>query len=333
LDRIGDRATIIETGNESYRCSMNEILEIGQVLELDDKGFIINQSNLDKIVDPWWPVVEAVKEGYINNLGDKAHSIYIRGSVARGQAREQISDVDSLAVVHGKQPDLEWAAGLTKDLVERFPFCAGVEIVCLPYDELLHSDDNANASWRMMLKTQCVCVFGEDLAARLPSYRPGADMVVHANDVRRPIERLSDDLRALAIIGRLPFSARFFKSLSVGCRPVVRLGCAEIMKRIIRAGFEVVMEEEGVYTRDLYPCYKIFSKHFPEKERSMRTALDLAVNPTSDPQELLSFLDDFGPWIIAKAEDRYGNSGERAGLGGRLLSMWRDLTKVSKLAK
>jgi predicted nucleotidyltransferase len=312
---------------------MNEILEIGQVLEPDDKGFIINQSNLDKIVDPWWLVVEAVKEGYINNLGDKAHSIYIRGSVARGQAREQISDVDSLAVVHGKQPNLAWGAGLSKELAERFPFCAGVEIVCLPYDELLHADDNVNASWRMMLKTQCVCIFGEDLTARLPAYRPGADMVVHADDVRRPIERLSDDLRALALIGKLPFSARFFKFLSDGCRPVVRLGCAEIMKRIIRAGFEVVMEEEGVYTRDLYPCYKIFSKHFPEKERSMRTALELAINPSSDPQEVLSFLDDFGPWIIAKAEDRYGSARERMGLGGRLLSTWRDLVRVYKRAK
>jgi predicted nucleotidyltransferase len=312
---------------------MNEILEIGQVLEPDDEGFIVSQSGVDKIVDPWWSVVEAVKEGYINNLGDNTHSIYIRGSVARGQAREQVSDVDSLAVVHEKEPNLAWVAGLTKDLAERFPFCAGVEIVCLPYEDLLHADDDINACWRMMLKTQCVCVFGEDLAARLPAYRPGADMVVHASDVRRPIERLSDDLRALALIGKLPFGARFFKSLSDGCRPVVRLGCAEIMKRIIRAGFEVVMEEEGVYTRDLYPCYKIFSKHFPEKERSMRTALELAINPSSDPQEVLSFLDDFGHWIIAKAEDRYGNARKRSGLGGRLLLTWRDLVKVSNLAK
>jgi predicted nucleotidyltransferase len=312
---------------------MKEILEIGQVLDPDDEGFIVNQANLDKIVDPWWPVVEAVKEAYINNLGDNAHSIYIRGSVARGQAREKVSDVDSLAVAHRKEPNLTWSAGLSKELAERFPFCAGVEIVCLPYDELLHADDNVNASWRMILKTQCVCVFGEDLAARLPAYRPGADMVIHANDVLRPIERLSDDLRALTLIGKFPFGARLFKSFNDGCRPVVRLGCAEIMKRIIRVGFEIVMEEEGVYTRDLYPCYKIFSKYFPEKERSMRTALELAINPSSDPQEILSFLDDFGPWIIAKAEDRYGNAGERRGLGGRLLSTWRDLVKVSKLAK
>lgn len=312
---------------------MNEILEIGQVLEPDDAGFIVNPSSIDKIVDPWRQVVEAVKEGYINNLGDNAHSIYIRGSVARGQARERVSDIDSLAVAHEVTPDLAWASGLKKDLAERFPFCAGVEIVCLPYDELLRADDDINASWRMMLKTQCVCVFGEDLAARLPAYRLGADMVVHADDIRRPIERLSDDLRALAFIGKLPFSARFFKPLSDGCRPIVRLGCAEIMKRIIRAGFEIVMEKEGVYTRDLYPCYKIFSKHFPEKERSMRTALELAINPSSDLQEVSRFLDDFGPWIIAKAEDRYGNARERTGLGGRLLSTWRDLVKISKRAK
>jgi hypothetical protein len=310
---------------------MNEILEIGQVLETNDAGFIVNHTGAEKIIDPWKPVVEAVRDGYVSQLGDNLHSVYIRGSVARGLARERISDVDSIAVVKEEVSEMKWAAPLSKELTGRFPFCVGVEIVCLAYRDLMNAADENSASWRMMLKTQCVCVFGEDLARQLPDYRLGNETVVHANDIRRPVERLADDIRALRLIGKLPFRTRLFKSLRGDHGPVIRLGCAEIMKRILRTGFELVMEDEGVYTRDLYPCYKIFSKHFPEKQSSMRRALELAINPTSDPDEVLRFLEDFGPWLIAKAESRYRPVRARAGLRERLTSTWRDLATISRM--
>ncbi|HEY0081516.1 MAG TPA: nucleotidyltransferase domain-containing protein [Pyrinomonadaceae bacterium] len=312
---------------------MNEILEIGQILETNDAGFIVNHSRVEKIVEPWKPVVEAVSDGYLKHLSDNVHSIYIRGSVARGLAREGISDVDSFAVVREPVSDLAWAASLSREIGRRFPFCVGVEVVCLTHDELLQGDDEYHASWRMMLKTQCVCVFGEDLAGRLPDYKPGAETVVHATDLRRQVQRLTDDLRALLLFGRLPFGNRLFKSSDGGYGPLVSLGCAELMKRIVRTGFEIVMEKEGVYTRDLYPCYKIFSKHFPARERSMRRALELAINPTSDPKELLEFLEDFGPWMINAAEARYAATAGRAGLRARLTSTWRDLVRIYELKR
>ena len=311
---------------------MNKILEIGEILETNDAGFIVNHTGIEKIIDPWKPVVEAVREGYLSHLGDNLHSVYIRGSIARGLGREFVSDVDSIAVVkEEKVSELTWAQRLSKELTGRFPFCTGVEIVCLAYDDLINADDEYNASWRMMLKTQCVCIFGDDLARQLPDYRLGAEAVVHANDIRRPIERLADDIRALRLIARLPFPTRLLKSLRGGYGPVVSLGCAEIMKRILRTGFELVMEEERVYTRDLYPCYRIFSKHFPDKEESMRRALELAVNPTSDPEEVLRYLEDFGPWLIATAERRYPPTTPRAKLRERLTSTWRDLATIARM--
>jgi hypothetical protein len=313
---------------------MNEILEIGEILQTNDAGFIVNHTGAEKIVDPWKPVVEAVREGYLTHLGDNLHSVYIRGSVARGLGRESVSDVDSIAVVKdGKVSEITWDVPLSKELTSRFPFCTGIEIVCLPHEDLMYADDEINASWRMMLKTQCVCIFGDDLAKQLPDYRPGAETLVHANDIRRPIERLVDDIRALRFIGKLPFRKRLFKSLRGDYGPVVSLGCAEIMKKILRTGFELVMEEEKVYTRDLYPCYKIFSKHFPEKEASMRRALELAVNPTSNPEEVLHFLEDFAPWLIATAERRYPSTSSRAGLRERLTSTWRDLAMIARMKR
>lgn len=312
---------------------MNEVLEIGHILETNAAGFIVNPSRAEKLIDPWKSAVEAVREGYLRHLGDKVHSIYIRGSVARGLARERVSDIDSFAVISGEVDDLSWAAELAEEVTRRFTFCAGVEVICLPLHNLLNGGDDFNASWRMILKTQCVCVYGENLAGRLPDYRPGTETVIHATDLRRQVERLTDGLKALLFISGLPFGGRFFGTSGGGYGPLVSLGCAELMKRIVRAGFEIVMEEEGAYTRDLYPCYKIFSKHFPALEGGMRRALELAVNPTSDPRELLAFLEEFGPRIVAAAEERYAPSRPRARLRERLTSTWRDLRRVSRWAE
>jgi hypothetical protein len=307
---------------------MNEVLEIGHIVTTDEAGFIINPARSEKLVEPWKQVVEAVKLAYLRHLGDNVHSIYVRGSVARGLARESISDVDSFAVVRREVGDLSWAAGVAKEVTQRFTFCAGVELICLTSDGLLRGADDYHASWRMILKTQCVCVYGEDLSARLPDYKPGPETVVHATDLRRQVQRMTDGLRVLLFLARLPFGERLFKTSGGGYRALVSLGCAELMKRIVRTGFEVVMEEERAYTRDLYPCYKIFAKHFPERESSMRRALELAINPTGEPRVLLAFLEDFGRWMVAAAEKRYGPPGSPSGLRERLSTTWRDLARV-----
>jgi len=50
--------------------------------------------------------------------------------------------------------------------------------------------------------------------------------------------------------------------------------CAWMMKRMVRTGFELVMAKEQCFTRDLYPCYEMFSKHYPEKSSDMLAALN-----------------------------------------------------------
>jgi hypothetical protein len=55
-----------------------------------------------------------------------------------------------------------------------------------------------------------------------------------------------------------------------------------MMKQIVRTGFEIVMLQEKKYTRDLYLCYFIFSKYFPDYEITMKSALSLAIQPSCD---------------------------------------------------
>ena len=69
------------------------------------------------------------------------------------------------------------------------------------------------------------------------------------------------------------------------------------MKRILRAGYELVMEKEKGYTRDLYPCYAGFTKYFPEQGSEMRQVLQLALNPTENISTIKNILSTIGMYV------------------------------------
>ena len=74
------------------------------------------------------------------------------------------------------------------------------------------------------------------------------------------------------------------------------------MKIIVRAGIALVIVEEHMYTRDLYPAYKLFAKHFPEKEPEMREALQYAIEPSKNSNVILTILNELGSWMINESE-------------------------------
>jgi uncharacterized protein len=70
------------------------------------------------------------------------------------------------------------------------------------------------------------------------------------------------------------------------------------MKRVVRTGFELIMEQERAYTRDLYPCYLAVTRYFPAQAQQMHHALERAIEPSDNKEELAQFLDGFGAWIV-----------------------------------
>jgi len=95
---------------------MTEILKIGRLLKTDKDGYIVSESSAEKIASPWKEAVEEIKNAYLSHLGDIVHSIYVRGTVSRGEAIESISDIDTFAVITKKQEEIDrsWVKKLEK---------------------------------------------------------------------------------------------------------------------------------------------------------------------------------------------------------------------------
>lgn len=270
---------------------MSIIKKIGRFCPVDDKGYIINDSHINNIQPVFLEVIQEVKNACFQSLQDDLHSIYIRGSVPRGIGIEGIADIDTIIFVR-KDPrtiDLEWSENIEQQLLRKFGCISGVELSFYKVEEVLHSSRFSFISF--MIQTHGVCIFGEDIRSQLPKYKVSQELAhEHLKYLQIQIEQAREEL--IHNKGREDI---------IDC-------CRWIMKIIVRAGLALTIDKEGLYSRDLYPAYELFNKHFPEQEQNMRKALQYAVNPIDDIMEITAYLDNFGSWMIKEANYYLNNS-------------------------
>ena len=257
-----------------------EIKPIGSYFELDPQGFVKNPASLEKIQSKWLPAIKDVTEVYKNVLGDKLINIYIRGSVAKGQAVDGISDLDTYCFI--ENPDTEnidehkAVLNSYRDEIDTYK-----ETIELKYNFISDIEFQVHPKKRIdkepIMLSQSVCVYGEPF--EIPKLKPGKDLASHSPGFERFLTGLDG----------------FFNSETSTERNKVK--CSWVMKRFLRTGFEICMERSNRYTRDLYKCYETFIEYYPEKEPQMREILELALNPTSDKQKIKQIVDNFGPWL------------------------------------
>lgn len=240
---------------------------------MDADGYVMNRCSLDKIDPIWFPLIEEAVDAMESMWGEQLIGVYLRGSVPAGTAVAGISDLDVFGMLkwRGDEPFVRWesrpeleekAASLQKS----YSFAAGVELMAAHHDP---DFPGRNPELKMVLKTQSLCLRGHDLAATIPRYRPGKEMMIH----RRWYAQDRAHFRSLA--DPTPAQIRSF------------------MKALIRTGFELVMEREGRFATDLYPCWQAFAQHEPQHAAAMEQALRTFLQPNRMP----------GPWL-AELEQR-----------------------------
>ena len=265
-----------------------EVKPMGSYFELDPQGFIKNPASLDKIQSKWLPAIKDVTEVYKNVLGDKLINVYIRGSVAKGEAVEGISDLDTYGYIEDPQtldPNeykaifnlyQENIAKYKEELEQKYNFISDIEFQIHPKKRI---------DKEIIMLSQSVCVYGEPF--EIPKLKPGKDLAFHSPGFERFLTGLDG----------------FFNSETSLERN--KMKCAWVMKRFLRTGFEICMERSNRYTRDLYKCYETFIEYYPEKEPQMREILELALNPTSDKQKIKQIVDNFGLWLDEETKINY----------------------------
>jgi uncharacterized protein len=270
---------------------MTNIKEIGYTAKTDSEGFLINESRWEKVNKKYRPAIDQIVESLKASFPTEIHSIYLRGSLPRGLGIEGVSDIDMLIVTHDtpEKTFIHQRIGHLEDkILQDYPFVYGIEAGFYTLTDV--TGLRRFGIIPFMIKTYSIPLCGENLQEKLPKYKADEKLAnEHIVNLESQIGVAVSDLEGNEDTEDIK-----------DC-------CTWIMKIIIRCGMALVIEKEQTYTRDLYPAYELFSKHYPKQKKEMKETLLLAINPSEKPAEVTSFLKSgFGKWMTEEA-DRWLN--------------------------
>ncbi|WP_199246035.1 hypothetical protein [[Phormidium] sp. ETS-05] len=269
---------------------MTKILPWGKLLATNAAGFILNDCHQDKILPPWTRLVTELRETCWQVWSTHLQQLYLRGSVPRGFAIPQVSDLDSFAILNGTitATDLDLSRNIARELKKRYLFCKKVELLLLSWEDIYQE----KSVWPGIIQTKSLKIAGDDRPLNLPEFKPGVALINYAYTWETDLAQTLDILAKLS-----PHNLNFAVA--------VKKQCAWITRRMIRTGFELVMERDQSYTPDLYYCCERFSVYFPEQKAAMQKALELAIIPSANRPGLIVFLRGFGFWLLERVQEKF----------------------------
>ncbi|MFF2959676.1 nucleotidyltransferase [Streptomyces sp. NPDC057963] len=265
---------------------------------LSPDGTIRREGSLSRVPVVFAPVVEAASARITEAFDDaRLHSAYIYGSIPRGTAVPGVSDLDLLLALRAEPTEADRAAAraIEAELDSSFGQIDGVGVLLAAAETLTSTFERNDLGF--FLACLCTPLLGEDLAARLPRYRPTPLLARETNgDLhlllprwrRRSAEATTDAER---------------RSLSRG-----------VGRRLVRSGFTLVMPRWGGWTSDLTESAEVFARYYPdhpERIEQMRTAARTGRTPSADPAVLALLIDDLAPWLAAEYLAVHGKKAPR----------------------
>lgn len=260
------------------------IKPIGTSLSCDENGYLVREVSKEKIHSSWSSLIADYVEGLEQILGDSLHSVYVRGSVAKGAAMtDDLVDFDGIIIqkTGDTSVPIEALAQLRQSLQKKYPNLVHIEMS--RYTLASISETAA------LLALQGVCIYGEDLIPTLPRLKPGKETFINlpyfTNNYNSFLKRLGNPERSNEMIFH---------------------DCIWFGKRILRAAHELVAERLGKFSRDLYPCYSGFAEIYPEKSEAMYRVLELTLNPIDDRTIIQQAYTDISLWMIDEIKKVHG---------------------------
>jgi hypothetical protein len=259
----------------------------GELFALDAQGCILNPTAFSKIDPAFLPLVPALIACYQRHHGDDLYAVYLRGSVPRGMPLSSIADIDVVGILacndHAqfiRWASPPWAATEMEGLSARYPMTQQIDFAIAHRDEAM---PGRNASVKMMLQTQGLCVFGTDDSADWPRCRADRNAAFNHRWLAAELQHWHAQYA-----GRPATTAQsaFLKSLA---------------KTTIRAGFELVIERSGSYTVDLYPCMQAFGRYYPAQKGDMEDVMRTFLDPTITDSGALDWIERLLPLLISEA--------------------------------
>ncbi|MDQ0205369.1 nucleotidyltransferase domain-containing protein [Alkalicoccobacillus murimartini] len=215
----------------------------------DSEGFIINPTSLKKVQSEFKPVITAIINVVNKVLKNNVHSMYLYGSVGRGEAKVGTSDMDVTVIVHS--PLLTQERALLSAETDRAIDQLGKTITKVDYD--IGTLEEALApvylyEWGFWLRHMCTCISGSDISQQFPKMKP-------TETISKALNRdFAGDLK------------QFKKELTDKDVFLSQVKKRSMVKRMIRGMYLTINTQDQSWSTKSMENLIILKGHFPDEE-------------------------------------------------------------------
>ncbi|WP_099363684.1 nucleotidyltransferase domain-containing protein [Fredinandcohnia onubensis] len=248
---------------------------------LDPNGFIVSDVSKEKIDNVFVPCIQQSVDSLKKLFPRQLHSVYVYGSVARGEAIALKSDLDLIALFDNKLSAFKMAElkNLARELSQKY--CSLVRDVGIAVAYYDYTVDPSNYYDSAFLKELCVCVYGEDLGKRFGPYKLTSEIAIRFNgDICEVLTRTLNKL----------------KTASNEEIIIILQGFA---RKLIRTFYSMVMVRSQIWSTRLHEQSEVFIHHFPDKKSIILTLLKWIEEPPTDREAVYELFIREGEWACA----------------------------------
>ncbi len=252
----------------------------------DSAGFIVTMP-CGPIQDEFERMVDALITELASRFGNKLDGIYLYGSIARGNARPNDSDLDVTLVFKDPLTDIQRqeVEKLRVELQERHS-----EVTKVDFDIGLITDvlDPKNKySWGYWIKHCCKCVWGNDLSHKFPLLKPSREIAFAINgDFHKVVE---------------DYIAKIVSQKNK--KDVLRLK-REVSRKLIRSTNVLRNQNDASWPVTLENYYETFCEVCPNECNKLEYILEQANAPDPETDIFTQRVSSFSDWLKSASNIR-----------------------------
>ncbi len=248
---------------------------------VDEQGFILAVADA-----PWQPAFAPLLADVCRAFAAQQRlldGIYAYGSIARGEARAGVSDLDLTVLLREPPTDAarERLDGIRRALEARHPEVVKIDVDIGNRAEAL--DPGQANRWGFWLRHHCRCLWGEDLSRRFGPFRPSRDIALAMNGDFDSV--LSDYL------ARLRQAGTALRKL-----PLQRAAS----RKLLRATQVLQDGHSGEWPWSLDDHARLFLRRYPSMQGETAFFMAEALAPGAEYGEFTARLQAFRDWMVQR---------------------------------
>lgn len=199
-------------------------------------------------------------------LGDEVHSIYICGSIPKGEAVPHQSDADFTIVCNQTlaSDQKDFIAQIKADLLVNYPFVTKIDTTVITKLDV----DSKPLEWGFWLKIICYCIHGADLGEASPNIIASTELILNlCSDFDESVNRLN---RALYHATDQQFIRRTIRGYS---------------KRLLRTLYTLILVDVNVWQDDILTMKNSLITHMQDKNEMIHKLYAFYMNLENDKKE------------------------------------------------